>query len=76
MDPAARDVILDTIIANYSEHSTVLLSTQIIGEVERIFDRVIFLRGGNVIINSDVDALREKYQKSVNELFREVFKCC
>ncbi|HEX2938086.1 MAG TPA: ABC transporter ATP-binding protein [Ruminiclostridium sp.] len=75
VDPAARDVILDTILRNYSENSTVLLSTQLIQDVERVFDNVIFLKDGQIVLNEDVDTVREKYKKSVNELFREVFRC-
>ncbi|CDZ24609.1 ABC transporter [[Clostridium] cellulosi] len=75
VDPAARDVILDTILKNYSENSTVLLSTQLISDVERIFDSVIFLKEGQIVLNEDVDTLREKYKQSVDELFREVFRC-
>ncbi len=76
VDPAARDVILDTILTQYCENSTMLLSTQIIGDVERAFNSVIFLRNGEVILNEEVDAVREKYKRSVDGLFREVFKCC
>lgn len=75
VDPAARDVILDTILTQYCESSTLLIATQIIQDVERIFNRVVFLRDGEVILSEDVDALREKYRKSVNSLFREVFRC-
>lgn len=75
VDPAARDVILDTIITNYSENSSVLLSTQIIGDVERIFDSVLILKGGQIILDDDVDAVREKYSKSINDYCREVFRC-
>jgi ABC-2 type transport system ATP-binding protein len=76
VDPAARDVILDTILTNYSENSTVLLSTQLIQDVERVFDSVIFLREGQIVLNDEVDVVREKYKKSIDELFREVFRCC
>lgn len=75
VDPAARDVILNTILTNYSENSTVLLSTQLIQDVEKVFDSVIFLRQGQVVICDEVDAVREKYKKSIDELFREVFRC-
>lgn len=76
VDPAARDVILDTILSNYSEDSTVLLSTQIIQDVERVFDRVIFINQGKIILDAEVDTIREKNNKSIDELFREVFRCC
>lgn len=75
VDPAARDVILDTILTNYNENSTVLLSTQIIQDVERVFDSVIFLKNGEIVLNDEVETVREKHNKSVDELFREVFKC-
>ena len=76
VDPASRDVIIDTILTNYNEKSSVLLSTQLIQDVERIFDGVIILKDGHVFINDELDNIRLKYGKSVNELFREVFKCC
>lgn len=75
VDPAARDVILDTILTNYCENSTVLLSTQLISDVERVFDSVVILKEGQVFLSDEVDAVRAKYGKSVDELFREVFKC-
>ncbi|HEX3027386.1 MAG TPA: ABC transporter ATP-binding protein [Clostridia bacterium] len=76
VDPASRDVILDTIISNYNEKSSVLLSTQLIQDVERIFDSIIILQEGRIIIHDEVDAVRAKHGKSIDELFREVFKCC
>lgn len=76
VDPAARDVILDTILSNYSENSSVLLSTQIIQDVERVFDSVIFINQGKIILDAEVDTIREKNNKSIDELFREVFRCC
>lgn len=75
VDPAARDVILDTILTNYREDSTVLLSTQLIADVERVFDSVVILKEGQIFLSDEVDTVREKYGKSMNELFREVFKC-
>ncbi|MFT9057723.1 MAG: ABC transporter ATP-binding protein [Ethanoligenens sp.] len=75
VDPAARDVILDTILTNYCENSTVLLSTQLISDVERVFDSVVILKEGQIFLSDEVDAVRAKYGQSVNELFREVFKC-
>lgn len=75
VDPAARDVILDTILTNYCENSTVLLSTQLISDVERVFDSIVILKEGQVFLSDEVDAVRAKYGQSVNELFREVFKC-
>lgn len=74
VDPAARDYILDTIIKNYSEKSSIMLSTHLIHDVERIFDRVMFLRDGEIVLNEDVDKLREERGMSIDELFREVYK--
>lgn len=74
VDPAARDYILDTIIKNYSEKSAILLSTHLIHDVERIFDKVLFLKDGEIIINEDVDKLREERGMSIDELFREVYR--
>ncbi|HEY5562137.1 MAG TPA: ABC transporter ATP-binding protein [Clostridiaceae bacterium] len=75
VDPAARDVIIDTILTNYNEKSTVLLSTQLIQDVERVFDEVIMLKEGKIFIHDEVDNIRSEYGKSMDELFREVFKC-
>jgi ABC-2 type transport system ATP-binding protein len=75
VDPAARDYILDTIISNYSENASLLISTHLITDVEKILDNVIFINKGNVILTSTVDEIREKENKSVDTLFREVFKC-
>jgi len=75
VDPASRDVIIDTILTNYCDNSTVLLSTQLIADVERVFDEVIILKDGKIFIYDEVDNIRSKYGKSMDELFREVFKC-
>ncbi|MPN35559.1 ABC transporter ATP-binding protein YtrB [bioreactor metagenome] len=75
VDPAARDYILDTIISNYSENATILISTHLIADVEKILDEVIFINQGNIVLVSTVDDIREKENKSVDTLFREVFKC-
>ena len=75
VDPAARDFILDTILNNYSEHSTIVISTHLIADVERIFDTVIFLKDGQIALCDDVDNVRMKEGKSIDQLFREVFKC-
>ncbi len=75
VDPAARDYILNTIISNYNENSTVIISTHLIQDVERIFDDVIFLSKGEIVLSDSVDNVRENNGKSVDELFREVFKC-
>ena len=75
VDPAARDFILDTIIRNYNEDGTVLISTHLIYDIEKVLDDVVFLWGGNVERITSVDSLREQTGKSVNEVFREVFRC-
>ncbi|MEF9961952.1 MAG: ABC transporter ATP-binding protein [Erysipelotrichaceae bacterium] len=75
VDPAARDVILDTILNNYSEEQTILIATHLIADIERIFDSVIFLKEGKVVLNDDVETLRSKNNQSIDEMFREVFKC-
>lgn len=75
MDPAARDYILDTIIRNYDPEAAVILSTHLIADVERILDEVIFVNQGQVLFQSTVDAIREEKGKSVDALFREVYKC-
>ncbi|MDT8715702.1 ABC transporter ATP-binding protein [Clostridium sp. 19966] len=75
VDPASRDVIIDTILKNYNEDSSVILSTQLIQDIERAFDRIIILKEGKVYLDDDVDSVRIKYGKSINEVFREVFRC-
>lgn len=75
VDPAARDYILQTILANYDENATVLISTHLISDIENILDRIIFLKNGSLALNASVDEIRTKYGKSVDALFREVFKC-
>ncbi|HHT98266.1 MAG TPA: ABC transporter ATP-binding protein [Clostridiales bacterium] len=75
VDPAARDYILNTIITNYNENATILLSTHLISDIENILDEIIFIKEGNLILHSAVDEIREQQGKSVDSLFREVFKC-
>ena len=75
VDPAARDYILSTILSNYSESATVLISTHLIADVERVLDEIVFIRDGKILRAGQVDALREQEGKSVDALFREVFKC-
>ena len=75
IDPAARDVMLDLILNNYAEGSSILMSTHLIHDVERIFDSVIILKHGSLLISDTVDNIREREGKSVEDLFREVFKC-
>ena len=75
VDPAAREYIINTIIGNYSENATVLISTHIISDIERVLDEVIFLNKGKITLQSTVDDLRAEHSKSVDEMFREVFRC-
>ena len=75
VDPAARDYILNTIITNYDPEATVLISTHLIADVERILDEFVFLYEGKVIRSGSADEVREETGKSLDELFREVFRC-
>ncbi len=75
VDPAARDYILQTILTNYNENATILISTHLIADIENVLDRVVFLSAGQVTLNASVDEIRTDYGKSVDTLFREVFKC-
>lgn len=75
VDPAARDYILNTILSNYSEDATVLLSTHLIADIERVLDEVLFLKNGVLTLHESVDTIREQHGKSVDMLFREVFAC-
>ena len=74
VDPAARDYVISTIINNYNPDATVLISTHLIADIEQILDEAIFLKQGNVVLHQSVDSIREEHNKSVDELFREVFK--
>ncbi len=74
VDPAARDFILNTILTNYNEAGTVLLSTHLISDVERVLDEALFLRQGEIILHNSVDNIRESEGKSVDSLFREMFR--
>lgn len=75
VDPATRDYILDSIIKNYSDNATVIISTHLIADIEKVLDEVIFIRNGSIVLHDDVDSLRAREGKSVDEIFREVFKC-
>ncbi len=75
VDPAARDYILNTILTNYDPSATVLISTHLIADVERVLDEYIFLCGGKIVRGGNADAAREETGKSLDELFREVFRC-
>lgn len=75
VDPAARDYILNTIITNYNENASVVISTHLISDIERVLDDVVFICNGRVTLTSSVDDIREGQGKSVDALFREVFRC-
>ena len=75
VDPAARDYILNTIIGNYNENASIIISTHLISDVEKILDGIIFINKGSIVLTSTVDDIRERENKSVDTLFREVFKC-
>ena len=75
VDPAARDYILQTIITNYSERASVLISTHLISDIENVLDDAIFIQNGRVMLTGSVDDIRMNEGKSVDALFREVFRC-
>ena len=75
VDPATRDYILDTIIRNYNPEAAVLISTHLIADVEQVLDEAIFIQNGQILLQSDVDSIREEKGMSVDQYFREVFKC-
>jgi ABC-2 type transport system ATP-binding protein len=75
VDPAARSAILDLVLENYEPEAVMLLATHMITDVERIFDRVVMLGFGEMVMDDTVDNIRLRYGKSVDEVFREVFKC-
>ena len=75
VDPATRDYILDTILTNFNEGASVIISTHLIADIERILDEVIFIDDGKIILQSDTDELRTKENGSIDEIFRRMFKC-
>lgn len=75
VDPAARDYILNVILSNYDPDASILLSTHLIADVENILDEIIFIQNGQIRLTSSVEDIREKEGKSIDSLFREVFKC-
>lgn len=74
VDPAARDYILKTIISNYSEDATVIISTHLINEIESVLDEAIFLKDGEIVLSGDADDLRQEYGKSIDSIFRDKFR--
>ena len=75
VDPATRDYILDTIIGNYDNEATILISTHLIADVEKVLDEFLFLKEGVITMHDTTDNVRETQGKSLDELFREVFRC-
>lgn len=75
VDPAARDYILRTIITNYNPDALVVISTHLIADVENVLDEVVFIKEGNIVLHKDADTIREEEAKSIDGLFREVFRC-
>lgn len=75
VDPATRDYILDTILLNFKEGASLIISTHIIGDIERILDDVIFIDKGKIVLTSSADELRKKENASIDEIFRRCFKC-
>ncbi len=74
VDPAARDYVISTIINNYNPEATVLISTHLISDIEQILDEAIFIQQGDILLQKSIDEIREEHNKSVDELFREVFR--
>ena len=75
VDPATRDYIMDTILKNFNENASLILSTHLISEIERILDEVIFIDEGKIVLYSDADKLRNEENGSIDEIFRRRFKC-
>ena len=75
VDPSTREYILDTILTNFNEGASVIISTHLISDVERILDEVIFIDKGKIVLQSDSDELRQKENGSIDEIFRRMFKC-
>lgn len=74
VDPAARDYVISTIINNYNPEATVLISTHLISDIEEVLDEAIFIQNGDILLKKSIDEIREENGKSVDELFREVFR--
>ena len=75
VDPATRDYILDTILTNFNDNASIIISTHLISDIERILDDVIFVDKGKIILAEEADKLREKENTSIDEIFRRMFKC-
>lgn len=75
VDPASRDYILDTILTNFNEGSSIIICTHLIADIEKILDQVIFINQGGIVLNEDADTIRKKKKTTIDKLFREEFKC-
>ena len=75
VNPATRDYVLDTILSNFNETASVIISTHLISDIERILDEVVFIDKGKIVLQSDADKLRNKEKSSIDEIFRRMFKC-
>ena len=75
VDPATRDYVLDTILSNFCEGASVIISTHLISDIERVLDEVIFMDKGRIILQEECDVLRNKENESIDEIFRRMFKC-
>ena len=75
VDPATRDYILDTILPNFNDGASLIISTHLIADIERILDEVIFINNGKIVLTSCADELRNKENASIDEIFRRYFKC-
>ncbi len=75
VDPATRDYILDTILSNFRKGASIIISTHLIADIERILDDIIFIDKGQIVLTSPADKLREKEKASIDEIFRRRFKC-
>ena len=75
VDPATRDYILDTILSNFKDGASVIISTHLISDIERILDEVVFINKGEIVLTSPADELRNKENASIDEIFRKQFKC-
>ncbi len=75
VDPASRDYILDTILKNFNDNASIIISTHLISDVEKVLDDVIFISDGKIILNESADKLRNERKKSIDAIFREEFKC-
>lgn len=75
VDPAARDFILDTILTNYDKEAAIVITTHLIHDIERVIDNFTFINEGTIVLEGNAEEARKEYNKSIDELFREVFRC-